>query len=129
MLSGERGVEKFTGVAVIDEQACIGCAKCIPPCPVDAIVGAAKHMHTVIASECTGCGDCIAPCPVDCITMQPLQQPPDETIVREKTLLAERRHAAQALRRAKQLAEREQRAKARKAALFSKRPANQGSRR
>jgi electron transport complex protein RnfB len=123
MLSEEMRVEKFTGVAVIDEQACIGCTKCIPPCPVDAIVGAAKHMHTVIASECTGCGDCIAPCPVDCITMRPLQPLPDEALLREKALLAERRHHVQALRRGEELAEQEARAKARKAAL---RPARAG---
>ncbi len=58
-------------VAWIDEPACIGCAKCIQACPVDAIVGAAKFMHTVIASECTGCELCIPPCPVDCIEMRP----------------------------------------------------------
>lgn len=56
-------------VAVIDEQTCIGCALCIAACPVDAIVGAARLMHTVIAAECTGCRLCIPPCPVDCIAM------------------------------------------------------------
>ncbi|HEX7325814.1 MAG TPA: RnfABCDGE type electron transport complex subunit B [Rhodanobacteraceae bacterium] len=56
-------------VAVIDEDACIGCTKCIQACPVDAIVGASKLMHTVIADLCTGCGLCVAPCPVDCIAM------------------------------------------------------------
>ena len=60
-------------VAWIDEAACIGCAKCIPACPVDAIVGASRHMHTVIAADCTGCELCIPPCPVDCITMRPAQ--------------------------------------------------------
>jgi electron transport complex protein RnfB len=54
-------------VAVIDEPACIGCTRCIQACPVDAIVGAAKRMHTVIADECTGCELCLPPCPVDCI--------------------------------------------------------------
>jgi electron transport complex protein RnfB len=58
-------------VAVIDEAACIGCTLCIQACPVDAIVGAAKFMHTVIADECTGCELCLPPCPVDCIVMQP----------------------------------------------------------
>ena len=55
-------------VAVIDEQACIGCTLCIAACPVDAIVGASQLMHTVIAAECTGCKLCLPPCPVDCIT-------------------------------------------------------------
>jgi len=57
-------------VAWIDEPACIGCTKCIQACPVDAIVGASKFMHTVIASQCTGCELCVAPCPVDCIEMR-----------------------------------------------------------
>lgn len=55
--------------AVIDEDACIGCAKCLPPCPVDAIVGARKHMHTVVTELCTGCELCLPACPVDCIDM------------------------------------------------------------
>ncbi|PZN29295.1 MAG: electron transport complex subunit RsxB [Proteobacteria bacterium] len=58
-------------VAWIDEPACIGCTKCIQACPVDAIVGASRYMHTVIAAQCTGCELCIAPCPVDCIEMRP----------------------------------------------------------
>ena len=58
-------------VAWIDEAACIGCTKCIQACPVDAIVGGSKFMHTVIADECTGCELCIPPCPVDCIVMRP----------------------------------------------------------
>jgi len=57
-------------VAFIVEEACIGCAKCIPACPVDAIVGAAKFMHTVLAAQCTGCELCIPTCPVDCIEMR-----------------------------------------------------------
>ena len=57
-------------VAWIDEPACIGCTKCIQACPVDAIVGASKFMHTVITAECTGCELCIPPCPVDCIEMK-----------------------------------------------------------
>lgn len=65
------GVEKPKMAAVIDEQSCIGCTLCIQACPVDAIIGAAKHMHTVIARECTGCELCLAPCPVDCIHMIP----------------------------------------------------------
>ena len=58
-------------VAVIDEERCIGCTKCLPACPVDAIVGARKLMHTVIRQQCTGCELCLPPCPVDCISMQP----------------------------------------------------------
>ncbi|MVV52108.1 electron transport complex subunit RsxB [Pseudomonas sp. PB120] len=61
-------------LAYIREAECIGCTKCIQACPVDAIVGAAKLMHTVIIDECTGCDLCVAPCPVDCIEMRPLPQ-------------------------------------------------------
>lgn len=63
------GVERPRPVAVIDETRCIGCTLCIQACPVDAIVGAAKQMHTVLPSLCTGCDLCVAPCPVDCIDM------------------------------------------------------------
>ncbi|PYY69370.1 electron transport complex subunit RsxB, partial [Pseudomonas jessenii] len=59
-------------IAYIREAECIGCTKCIQACPIDAIVGAAKLMHTVIIDECTGCDLCVAPCPVDCIEMRPL---------------------------------------------------------
>ena len=60
-------------VAVIDEQVCIGCTLCIQACPVDAIVGATKLMHTVISDECIGCELCVPPCPVDCISMIPVE--------------------------------------------------------
>ncbi len=70
-LNPENGEEAEATVAVIDEDVCIGCTKCIQACPVDAILGAAKQMHTVIESECTGCDLCIEPCPVDCIDMVP----------------------------------------------------------
>lgn len=70
-LDEEHGEEKVPHVAFIHEDECIGCTKCIQACPVDAILGAAKHMHTVIASECTGCDLCVEPCPVDCIEMLP----------------------------------------------------------
>ena len=76
-LNPANGVEKPFEVAVIDEEICIGCTKCIAACPVDAIVGAAKLMHTVIERECSGCELCIAPCPVDCIRMIVVE--PEET--------------------------------------------------
>jgi electron transport complex protein RnfB len=66
-------VEAGARVAVIDESRCIGCARCLAPCPVDAIVGAAKYMHTVLAERCTGCELCLPPCPVDCIDMRPAE--------------------------------------------------------
>lgn len=65
---------KPKSVALIDETTCIGCTLCIQACPVDAIVGAAKQMHTVIAAECTGCELCISPCPVDCISMKVIEE-------------------------------------------------------
>lgn len=72
-LDAEHGEEKPKQVAIIREEECIGCTKCIQACPVDAILGAAKQMHTVIASECTGCDLCVDPCPVDCIDMVPVE--------------------------------------------------------
>jgi electron transport complex protein RnfB len=71
-LNPANGAERPRTVALIDEAHCIGCTLCIQACPVDAIVGAAKCMHTVIAELCTGCDLCIPPCPVDCIAMLPL---------------------------------------------------------
>ena len=65
------GVQQPLRIALIDEARCIGCTLCIQACPVDAIVGAAKHMHTVLAELCTGCELCLPPCPVDCIDMIP----------------------------------------------------------
>ena len=73
-------------LAWIDEAVCIGCTACIRACPVDAIMGASKYMHTVLAEECTGCGLCVAPCPVDCIEMRPVEQ----------TYLPQARHWAEA---------------------------------
>lgn len=69
-LNAEHGHTKPKSLAVIDEQTCIGCTLCIQACPVDAIMGASKQMHTVIYELCTGCELCIAPCPVDCIRME-----------------------------------------------------------
>lgn len=75
-LDPAHGTIAESSVAVIREAECIGCTKCIQACPVDAILGGPKVMHTVIASECTGCDLCVEPCPVDCIDMVPL----DETV-------------------------------------------------
>ncbi|SES28532.1 electron transport complex protein RnfB [Vreelandella subterranea] len=72
-LDGEAPSEDL--VAFIREDECIGCTKCIQACPVDAIIGAAKQMHTVIEDECTGCDLCLEPCPVDCIDMLPRSTP------------------------------------------------------
>lgn len=69
-----RGSPQPLRVAVIDETHCIGCTLCMVACPVDAIVGANKRMHTVLADVCTGCDLCVAPCPVDCIDMVPAQR-------------------------------------------------------
>lgn len=68
-LNPVHGAERPRPVALIDESLCIGCTLCIQACPVDAIVGAAKQMHTVLPELCTGCDLCVAPCPVDCIVM------------------------------------------------------------
>lgn len=75
-LDEEVGEEKPKTVAIIDEQTCIGCTLCIQACPVDAIMGAAKQMHTIIEKECTGCELCLPPCPVDCIEMVPVKVEP-----------------------------------------------------
>jgi electron transport complex protein RnfB len=73
-LNPVNGLERPRAVAYIDESLCIGCTLCIQACPVDAIVGAAKLMHTVVPSLCTGCDLCVAPCPVDCIVMYPVTE-------------------------------------------------------
>lgn len=69
------GAEGPPRVAWIDEPACIGCARCLDDCPTDAIVGARRRMHTVIAADCTGCELCVPLCPVDCIRMVPAPAP------------------------------------------------------
>ncbi len=73
-LNPANGLESPRRVAVIDEAWCIGCTLCIQACPVDAIAGAAKRMHTVLADWCTGCELCLAPCPTDCISLLPLPE-------------------------------------------------------
>ncbi|MDC1509443.1 electron transport complex subunit RsxB [Oceanospirillaceae bacterium] len=75
-LDAEHGTEAIRTIAYIREDECIGCTKCIQACPVDAILGAAKQMHTVIVAECTGCDLCLEPCPVDCIDMLPVETTP-----------------------------------------------------
>lgn len=74
-LDSEKGQTKPAQLAVIVEPDCIGCTLCILACPVDAIVGASRLMHTVIADQCTGCELCLPPCPVDCIELKPVETP------------------------------------------------------
>lgn len=95
-------------VARIDEAACIGCAACLPVCPTDAIVGASKRMHTVIAADCTGCELCIIACPVDCIALVPAvteanrvhasltARAPQSSALRSKYLAHQRRYTERA---------------------------------
>lgn len=86
------GVPKQKVVALIDEDLCIGCTFCIRACPVDAIAGAAKQMHTVITAECTGCELCVAPCPMDCIQMLPVQAEVNDVAKLNAANLARERH-------------------------------------
>lgn len=97
-LNPDYGAWRAPQVAVIDEALCIGCVKCIHACPVDAIVGAPKMMHAVIAAWCTGCELCLPPCPVDCIRLEPVAALPDAGLSRE-------RHLARAARLARDEAE------------------------
>jgi electron transport complex protein RnfB len=110
-LNPVHGVETPPRVAWIDESRCIGCARCLAPCPVDAIIGAAKYMHTVLAERCTGCELCLPPCPVDCIEMRPGPAP----AVNQSALNRVRfeAHAARLMNRA---AERQRELDAKKAA-------------
>lgn len=113
-LDTTRGIHHPHRVAVIDEAECIGCAKCLKPCPTDAILGANKFMHTVVASLCTGCELCIAPCPVDCISMvespaYPVMMPKD---------IARERYQAHCTRLARDQQERDDLLNAREAAVL-----------
>lgn len=112
-LNPEFGEYQPPSVAVIVEKDCIGCAKCLIACPVDAILGASKVMHTVIASECTGCELCIAPCPVDCIIMQ-------ETEQNYKPLIAKQRHEAKQQRLVRLENEKKEKMKQQREALKAK---------
>jgi electron transport complex protein RnfB len=110
-LNPVHGVESPPLVAWIDEARCIGCARCLPPCPVDAIVGAQKYMHTVLIERCTGCGLCLPPCPVDCIEMRPAAPP-----AAEQAAINRERFAAHSSRLLNQTIERQQELDAKKAA-------------
>jgi len=105
-LNPANGVEKPLALAVIDESLCIGCTLCIKACPVDAILGAAKLMHTVLPDWCTGCELCIAPCPVDCISM--VEVKPERAWLQADADLARSRYDAHNERLAADKREREQ---------------------
>jgi len=115
-LNPQFGQHKAKAVAFIIEQDCIGCVKCILACPVDAILGAAKQMHTVISAECTGCELCIAPCPVDCIVLLP-QTPKDGISQYELAQHAKQRYEARCIRKEQEVSEKAERAKQKRAAL------------
>ncbi len=106
-------------LAVIIEEYCIGCTKCILACPVDAIVGAAKQMHTVIEEECTGCELCLPPCPVDCIEMRPVEPDIGKPEIGEKEQAASK--ADRARLRTEARIERLERVKAEKKTLHAAR--------
>ncbi|GAA0704463.1 RnfABCDGE type electron transport complex subunit B [Dokdonella soli] len=109
-LNPANGREEAPTVALIDEDICIGCTKCIQACPVDAIVGAAKRMHTIIAAECTGCGLCLPPCPVDCIALVPTADRPLERVdVLDRAGHARRRFDARNVRLMRERGERDAR--------------------
>jgi len=114
-LNPANGVEQPRAIARIDEAVCIGCTKCIQACPVDAILGASKLMHTVIVDECTGCELCIAPCPVDCIDMVPSAIDSAEALRRAPH--HRQRYFARGTRLARDAAERAAELAARKAQL------------
>ncbi|WP_411728427.1 RnfABCDGE type electron transport complex subunit B [Methyloglobulus sp.] len=123
-LHPEFGDHKPKQVAVIVEEDCIGCVKCIAACPVDAILGAAKLMHTVIAAECTGCELCVAPCPVDCIIMEPLtiQLSPEQKIAQKLTAMC--RYEARNRRKDNEALEKAEKVRKQKEALLKMRLAS-----
>ena len=102
-LNPDHGVHKPKSLAVIDEATCIGCTLCIQACPVDAILGASKQMHTVIAAECTGCELCLPPCPVDCITLHVPDTPAITALeIKKAADIARSRHELRQLRLSRQ---------------------------
>ncbi|WP_394753764.1 electron transport complex subunit RsxB [Crenothrix sp.] len=117
-LNTQFGEHKPKSVAFIIEADCIGCVKCIAACPVDAILGAAKFMHTVITDECTGCELCIAPCPMDCIVMYPAEQKAP------RALHAKQRYEARNLRKTNEALEKTERLRKKKAALLNINPSS-----
>jgi electron transport complex protein RnfB len=121
-LNIDHGIHKLKALAVIDEAVCIGCTLCIKACPVDAILGANKHMHTIIAAECTGCELCIAPCPVDCIHMMPISSAAPDLFSPQQKLaadIARSRYEQRLMRLAREKQERAQ-----KNALYKKNAKN-----
>ena len=117
-LDPQFGQHKPKSVAVIIEEQCIGCVKCIAACPVDAIIGAPKYMHTVLTEECTGCELCIAPCPMDCIVMQPIAFEPTQKY--EKAQRAKQRYYARMLRKERDALEKAERLRKKKELLTIK---------
>lgn len=107
------GHPKPPAIAVIDESQCIGCTFCLRACPVDAIIGAAKYMHTVFIELCTGCERCIAPCPVDCISMVPIPEATAE-IRQQKADGARKRYQRRQLRLAREERQRNEKLESRK---------------
>ena len=119
-LNPSNGVEKPRAIAFIDEDVCIGCTKCIQACPVDAILGASKLMHTIISDECNGCELCIPPCPVDCIYLNATSDQPDpRDVVMQHAAHYRQRYETRRARLARWDAEREAELTARKRALDS----------
>jgi electron transport complex protein RnfB len=116
-LNPANGVEAPPRVAWVDESRCIGCARCLPPCPVDAIVGAPKYLHTVLIDRCTGCELCLAPCPVDCIEMRPGPAP-----AANQAELNRERHDAHVLRLEERAQDRQRELDAKKAAAHRRAP-------
>ncbi len=111
-LNPRNGIEQPRRVALIDEARCIGCTLCIQACPVDAIVGAPKLMHTVVTELCSGCDLCVLPCPVDCIAMVPAT-PADATWDRARADAARERFELRSARLERERRERAERLAAR----------------